>query len=142
MIGPTLGRKVETGELDANLVMAILDENRLLPYIIGDTRNLHTVSLGQLTNASKIGDIVVSEECIRGTYELCLAFLGFVLTIVRAPNYIDTTKTLLASVTYIANEIYPTKNKYNLITIFQHLNKKVEQAFIQQKCMSTPLSSC
>lgn len=102
-----LAKRVETGELDANLIVDILDENRLLPYIISDTKNLHIVSLGQTTNASKIGDLIVSEECIRGTYELCLSFLNFVLITLKDPKYVDSSKTILASVAYIANEVYP-----------------------------------
>uniref|UniRef100_A0A6G1S4R4 Nucleoporin NUP188 n=1 Tax=Aceria tosichella TaxID=561515 RepID=A0A6G1S4R4_9ACAR len=103
----TLGERIQSGDLEANVVVDILDENRFLPYIIRSIKNLYVVSLGQITNASKIGDIIVSEECIKGSYELCLAFLRFVLIILRCDDYIDTSKTMLASVTYIANEIYP-----------------------------------
>lgn len=103
----TLGERVQSGDLEANVVVDILDENRFLPYIIKRIKNLYVVSLGQITNASKIGDIIVSEECIRGSYELCLAFLRFVLIILKCDDYIDSSKTMLASVTYIANEIYP-----------------------------------
>jgi hypothetical protein len=103
----TLGERVEANDLDANIVVDILDENRFLPYIIRSIKNLYVASLGQITNASKIGDIIVSEECIKGSYELCLAFLKFVLIIVKRNDYVDNSKTMLASVTYIANEIYP-----------------------------------
>lgn len=101
-----LGNRVQSHDLDANVVVDILDEKQLLPYIIGNIKNLHIVSLGQITNASKIGDIIVSEETIKGTYELCLAFLRFVLNIIKSESYVDRSYTMLASVTYIANEVY------------------------------------
>jgi len=102
----TLSKQVKTRELDANFVVDILNENRLLPYMIGHGKNLIDLSLGRYTNASKVGDLIVSEECIRGTYELCIAFLDFVLAVIKDPGYKDTTKTMLASVTYMSNEIY------------------------------------
>lgn len=101
-----LRKQVRADDLDANFVVNILDENRLLPYMISHRKNLSDVSLGRNTNASKIGDLIVSEECIKGTYELCISFLEFVLDILRKDNYKDTTRTMLASVTYMANEIY------------------------------------
>lgn len=103
-----LCKQVKAGDFEANLVVDILDENRLLPYMIGHSKSLLDISLGRNTNASKIGDLIVSEECIRGTYELCIAFLEFVLAITCQPDYKDTTKTILASIAYILNEIYPS----------------------------------
>lgn len=104
----TLCKKIKAGELDSNFVVDILDENRLLPYMIDNSKNLIDLSLGRKTSASKIGDIIVSEECIRGTYELTKAFLDFVHVNISNKNYVDTTKTMLASVIYVANEIYPS----------------------------------
>lgn len=103
-----LCKQVQSKILDPNFVVEILNENQLLPYMINqhDSKNLFDASLGRNTNASKIGDLIVSEECIRGTYELCISFLEFVLAIVRNTHYRDVTKTMLASVTYVANEIY------------------------------------
>lgn len=102
----SLRKQVRANDLDANFVVNILDENRLLPYMISHRKDLVDVSLGRNTNASKIGDLIVSEECIKGTYDLCISFLEFVLDILKKDNYRDTTRTMLASVTYIANEIY------------------------------------
>lgn len=104
----TLCKRIKANELDANFVVDILDENRLLPYMIDSGKNLVDVSLGRKTSASKIGDLIVSEECIRGTYELTKAFLEFVLATISNPSYTDSTKTMLASVIYVANEIYPS----------------------------------
>lgn len=103
-----LSKRIRSGELDSNLVVEILNENSLLPYMIRRTGSVYDNSLGRNTNASKVGDIIVSEECIRGTYELCLAFLEFVLTVIKDPDYNDTTKTMLASLSYVMNEIYPS----------------------------------
>lgn len=105
-----LCKQVKSGDLEVNLVVDILNENRLLPYMIGHTKSLLDISLGRNTNASKIGDLIVSEECIRGTYELCISFLDFILAIICQPHFRDTTKTVLASITYILNEIYPSHN--------------------------------
>lgn len=102
----TLGKKIRSGELDSNFVVNMLDENRLLPYMIDNSKNLLDVSLGRKTSASKVGDLIVSEECIKGTYELALAFLDFVIATITRPNYKDTTKTMLASLIYVSNEIY------------------------------------
>lgn len=103
-----LCKQVQSRTLDANFVVEILNENQLLPYMINlhDNKNLFDASLGRNTNASKIGDLIVSEECIRGTYELCISFLEFILAIIRNARYRDVTKTMLASITYVANEIY------------------------------------
>lgn len=101
-----LGQRVQSHDLDANVVVDILDEKQLLPYIIGNAKNLHVASLDQITNASKIGDIIVSEESVKGSYELCLAFLRFVQTIIKSDSYLDRSNSMLASITYIANEIY------------------------------------
>lgn len=103
-----LCKQVKAGDLEANFVVDILNENRLLPYMIGHSKSLIDISLGRNTNASKIGDLIVSEECIRGTYELCISFLEFVLAIICQPDFKDTTRTILASLTYILNEIYPS----------------------------------
>lgn len=104
----TLGKRIRNEELDVNFVVDILDQNRLLPYMIHNNKNLFDVALGRKTSASKIGDLIVSEECIRGTYELTVEFLDFVLATISRPNYKDTTKTMLASIIYVANEIYPS----------------------------------
>lgn len=105
-----LCKRIESGELEANFVVDILNENLLLPYMIGRADNHNDMSLGQYTNSSKIGDLIVFEECIRGTYELCISFLEFVLATVSSPNYRDTTRTMLASVIYILNEVYTSYN--------------------------------
>lgn len=105
-----LCKRIESGEYDAGFVVDILNENLLLPYMIGRSDNYNDISLGHNTNASKIGDLIVSEECIRGTYELCISFLEFVLATVSSPKYQDTTRTMLASVIYILNEIYTSYN--------------------------------
>lgn len=97
---------IKLGHLDANLAVDILSENSLLPYMIGRTKSFLDLSLGRSTNASKIGDLIVSEECLRGSYELCKSFLEFVHLTICDSSYRDTTKTMLASVIYIANEIY------------------------------------
>lgn len=104
----SLCKMIRSGELEARFVIDILDENRILPYMIDNSKNLIDVSLGRKTSASKIGDIIVSEECIRGTYELTKAFLDIVHATISTSNYEDTTKTMLASVIYVANEIYPS----------------------------------
>lgn len=135
-----LCRRIESGDLDASFVVEILNENLLLPYMIGRSENYNDISLGHNTNASKIGDLIVSEECIRGTYELCISFLEFVLATVSSPNYRDTTRTMLASVIYILNEIYTSYNIWsykrsgdcdrilNLCTqIFNHILKDIKE---------------
>lgn len=136
----SLSQRIKLGDLNANFVVDILDEHRLLPYIISNVRNLHNISLGGNTNASKIGDIIVSEECIRGSYDLTIAFLEFIFTVVQCPDYKDSSKTMLASVTYMANEIYPShtiwiyKNISDMnrilclcTDIFNHIIAKVTQ---------------
>jgi len=124
---------VASGEIAAGTVVDILDENRLLPYIIGDTANMALVASGQMTSASKIGDIIVSEECIKGTYQLCLSFLKFVSTILKSPDYVDTTRTMLASLTYIANEIYPNHQiwTYREIADMYHILRLCTEIFYQ-----------
>lgn len=137
-----LCKQVKAGDIEANLVVDILDENRLLPYMIRHTKSLLDISLGRNTNASKIGDLIVSEECIRGTYELCIAFLEFVLAITCQPDYRDTTKTILASIAYILNEIYPShhiwtyrnaddQNKILCLCteIFHHIVANIQEPF-------------
>lgn len=101
-----LCKEVKSGSLDAKVVVDILNQYQLLPYTIGHTKNLLDVSLGRNTNASKVGDIIVSEECIRGDYKLCIAFLEFVLTIIQDQKYSDNSNAMLAALTYICNEIY------------------------------------
>jgi hypothetical protein len=135
----TLGERVQSNDLDANVVVDILDENRFLPYIIRSIKDLYIVSLGQITNASKIGDIIVSEECIKGSYELCLAFLKFVLIILKCDDYSDSSKTMLASVTYIANEIYPNhhiwtyKNIADMYEILDLCTETFHQIIVKSK---------
>lgn len=94
--------------LNTQDVVKHLSRTRFLPYMIGLMRKNTDIAFGRDTNASTIGELIVSEECIRGTYELCLSFLEFVLNVVSDETYQDDSKSLLASVIYILNEIYPS----------------------------------
>lgn len=142
----TLGERIQTQELEANVVVDILDENRFLPYIIRSIKSLYIASLGQITNASKIGDIIVSEECIKGSYELCLAFLRFVLIVLKSDDYVDSSRTILASVTYIANEIYPNHHIWtyrNIDDMYQILSLCTEifhQIIVKSNAQELPKS--
>lgn len=100
----SLNAQLEKGLLNVNYIVQHFSKSRFLPYNIGLVRNKIDVAMGKDTNASTVGELIVSEECIRGTYELCIAFLEFIYIAISSDH---DPKPLVASVVYILNEIYP-----------------------------------
>ncbi|CAG2105344.1 unnamed protein product [Medioppia subpectinata] len=78
-----------------------------MPYMIGLTSDLKEVIAGNDTNTSLLGQLIASEECIKGRYELCIAFLKLIAQVVKKSDLKDDNN-LTASLVFIIKEIFPS----------------------------------
>ncbi|KAG9510634.1 40S ribosomal protein S7 [Fragariocoptes setiger] len=108
-----LSSQIRRKLLKASDILNKIQDRRLLPYMVGLTHKLVDITVGRDTNASTIGELIASEECIRGQYELCKAFLEFITVLLADPCHKSFEQTLLASVIYILNEIYPSHHLWS-----------------------------
>ena len=95
---------VDLNKREAAGLWDLLRDVDLLPYISGTTNDIALLLKGNQVNSSEIGRRLVQDECTLSSYELCLAFLQLVHTIIQL---IEPDEQLLASVTFIFTEVFP-----------------------------------
>ncbi|XP_054157668.1 nucleoporin NUP188-like [Oppia nitens] len=83
-----------------------------MPYMIGLTSDLKDIMMGSDTNTSLLGQLIATEERIKGHYELCIAFLKLFAELIKI-DPIKDDNNLMASLVYIVNEIYPSHYFWN-----------------------------
>lgn len=97
---------------DMSKIWDKLNAKKFLPYMIGLTNDLDLLLKGKDTMSSKLGEIIASEECIRGHYELCISFLDLLSNVLNT-NSMKNDENVLASFIYVINEILPVYNEWN-----------------------------
>jgi len=132
---PTISRKLIASILNAfsiwilfNTVPScdiweLISECALFPYMIGLTKDEKDLISGQDTNSSRIGEIIVSQECIFGNYELCCAYLNLLSISMPLNNQISC-----ASLIHITTEIFSSYYHW-------HYEKMADYKFIGNKCL-------
>lgn len=112
-------------ELDAGYETAIwehISESGFLPYQVG----LHKEQklAGHEINASKIGELIVSEECMKGEYDLCCSYLNLLSTSFPKNNAIACPLLV-----HVVSEIFPCFQQWH----YKNLNEYKNIAF---KCLT------
>ena len=112
-------------ELDAEYEAAIwnhISESGFLPYLVG----LHKEQklAGHEINASKIGELIVSEECMKGEYDLCCAYLNLLST-----SFPKSNAVACPLLVHVVSEIFPCFQQWH----YKNLNEYKNIAF---KCLT------
>lgn len=95
---------VKLNKREAPGLWDLLQEVTLFPYVSGTINDMELLLKGNQVSSSEIGRRLVEDECTSSSYELCLAFLEFIHTIV---DLIEPDEHLLASITFIFTEVFP-----------------------------------
>ncbi len=97
---------------NAQLIWLRITEKTFMPYMIGLTTNLIELVAGNDTNTSTLGQMIASEECIKGYYQLCISFLELIVEVVKKPE-LKEDNNLMASVIFVIHEIFPSHYYWN-----------------------------
>lgn len=113
---------VELDEKCESIIWEQISESGFFPYLVGLANEPKLA--GQEINASKIGELIVSEECMKGEYDLCCAYLNLLSTSFPKNNSIACP--LLA---HVVSEIFPCFQQWH----YKNINDYKKIAF---KCLT------
>ena len=103
---------INVPEFDAISVWNRITGRQFMPYMIGLTSQLNELMSGKDTNTSTLGGIITSEECLKGTYDLCISFLTLIEKMVERTE-LKENNDLMASLIFITQEIFPSHFFWN-----------------------------
>jgi len=99
-----------------------ISESGFFPYLTGLSNEQKLA--GHEINASKIGELIVSEECMKGEYDLCCAYLNLLST--SFPTQINSIACPL--LVHVVSEIFPCFQQWH----YKNVNDYKKIAF---KCL-------
>lgn len=94
----------------------LLEDLNLCPYMLGLNNEMQELITGQDTNASAIGELIISEECVFGDYQLCLSYLRFIS---NSLQNLKIDSRVVGSLLHIFVEIFPSYNRWQFNN-FEH----------------------
>ena len=112
-------------ELDTkyeSIIWEQIEESGFFPYLIGLAKEQKLA--GYEINASKIGELIVSEECMRGEYDLCCAYLNLLSSSLPKNNNSFACPLLV----HVVSEIFPCFQQWH----YKNVNDYKKIAF---KCL-------
>lgn len=103
---------MKNGQLSHDQVWFVLTQKEFFPYLLGFSKKFDEMLEGKDTNVSTFGYIMSSEECIKGSYELTLAFLKLFAYFSEKSLFLSESHTI-ASFILIIREIFPSHKLWN-----------------------------